>query len=125
VNTQALKQRFPHAYGVLANKYYFDLTYGYFVVGGYTTLARALATFDARVVDGVVNGVAAAWRSLSAAGWTFDGRIVDGAVNGAASAVRAAGDKVRTLQTGSVRSYQTLIAGAVVLLVVWILVKGA
>ena len=125
VNTQALKQRFPHAYGVLANKYYFDLTYGYFVVGGYTTLARALATFDARVVDGVVNGVAAAWRSFSAAGWTFDGRIVDGAVNGAASAVRAAGDKVRTLQTGSVRSYQTLIAGAVVLLVVWILVKGA
>ncbi len=125
VNTQALKQRFPHAYGVLANKYYFDLTYGYFVVGGYTALTRALATFDARVVDGVVNGAAAAWRSLSAAGWTFDGRVVDGAVNGAASAVKAAGDKVRTLQTGSVRGYQTLVAGAVVLLVIWILVKGA
>jgi NADH-quinone oxidoreductase subunit L len=124
VNTQAIKQRFPHAYGVLANKYYFDLTYGYFVVGGYTALTRALAVFDARVVDGVVNGAAAAWRRMAAGGWTFDQRVVDGAVNGAATTVKAAGARVRTLQTGSVRGYQTLVAGAVVLLVIWIFVKG-
>jgi len=31
---------------------------------------------------------------------------------------------VRTLQTGSVRGYQTLVAGAVVLLAIWIFVKG-
>ncbi|MBN2248434.1 MAG: NADH-quinone oxidoreductase subunit L [Coriobacteriia bacterium] len=125
VNTQAIKQRFPHAYGVLTNKYYFDLTYGYFVVGGYTALARGLATFDGSIVDGVVNGAARLWRSLASVGWLFDGRVIDGAVNGAASAVRAAGARMRTLQTGSVRGYQTLVAGAVVLLVIWILVKGA
>ncbi len=125
LNTQAIKQRFPHAYGVLTNKYYFDLTYGYFVVGGYGAFARGLAVFDARVVDGVVNGAAAAWRAVASGGWTFDGRVVDGAVNGAAAAVKAAGARMRTLQTGSVRGYQTLVAGAVVLLVLWILVKGA
>ncbi len=124
VNTQAIKQRFPHAYGVLTNKYYFDLAYGYFVVGGYDALTRALAVFDARVVDGIVNGAAAAWRRLAGGGWTFDQRVVDGAVNGAAAAVKAAGARVRTLQTGSVRGYQTLVAGAVVLLVIWIFVKG-
>jgi len=124
VNTQAIKQRFPHAYGVLANKYYFDLTYGYFVVGGYNALTRALAAFDARVLDGIVNGAAAAWRRLAAGGWTFDQRVVDGAVNGAAAGVKAAGARVRTLQTGSVRGYQTLVAGAVVLLAIWIFVKG-
>jgi hypothetical protein len=76
------------------------------------------------VVDGVVNGAAAAWRRMAAGGWTFDQRVVDGAVNGAATTVKAAGARVRTLQTGSVRGYQTLVAGAVVLLVIWIFVKG-
>ncbi|MDY0341418.1 MAG: NADH-quinone oxidoreductase subunit L [Coriobacteriia bacterium] len=125
VNTQVIKQRFPHAYGVLVNKYYFDLTYGYFIVGGYTALARGLASLDANVVDGIVNGAARTWRSLAALGWAFDRRVIDGVVNGSASAVRAAGARMRTLQTGSVRGYQTLVAGAVVLFVIWILVKGA
>jgi hypothetical protein len=76
-------------------------------------------------VDGVVNGAASAWRSVASVGWVFDGRVIDGAVNGAATAVKAAGARMRTLQTGSVRGYQTFGAGAVVLLVLWILVKGA
>lgn len=125
VNTQALKQRYPHAYGVLTNKYYFDLTYGYFIVGGYSALARGLAALDSSVVDGIVNGVARAWRTLAAGGQVFDGRVIDGAVNGTATVVKAAGARMRTIQTGNVRSYQTLVAGAVVLLVIWILMKGA
>lgn len=125
LNTGAIKARFPHAYGVLANKYYFDLTYGHFVVGGYAWLSRALASFDADVVDGIVNAVGAAWRRLSFHGWSFDSRVIDGLVNGIASAVKAAGARVRSIQTGSVRAYQTLVISAVVVLGIWILMKGA
>jgi len=125
VNTRALKQRFALVYGVFTNKYYFDLTYGYFVVGGYHALTRGLAAFDARVVDGAVNGAAALWRRAAGAGWSFDTSVVDGLVNGAAAIVKQAGASMRTLQSGRVRGYQTLVAGAVVLLVLWILVKGA
>jgi NADH-quinone oxidoreductase subunit L len=125
VNTTEIKRRHPRLYGILANKYYFDLTYGHFVVGGYTATARALAAADTQVVDGAVNGAASLWRRMAGAGWSFDSAVIDGAVNGIAAGVRRAGASLRRLQSGRVRSYQTLVAGAVVLLVIWILVKGA
>ena len=125
VNTRALKQRYRKTYGVLANKYYFDLTYGYFVVGGYSAGARFLAAFDATVIDGIVNGAARLWRRVADGGWVFDSMVVDGLVNGSAAIVKEAGSSIRRLQSGRVRSYQTLVAGAVVLLVIWILMKGA
>ncbi len=125
VNTTEIKRRYANAYGVLANKYYFDLTYGYFFVGGYRALSRGMAAFDAHVVDGVVNGAAAVWRRTAEGGWSFDSGVIDGLVNGAAAIVKEAGASLRTIQSGRVRSYQTLVAGAVVLLVIWILVKGA
>jgi NADH:ubiquinone oxidoreductase subunit 5 (subunit L)/multisubunit Na+/H+ antiporter MnhA subunit len=125
VNTTELKRRYANAYGVLANKYYLDLSYGYFAVGGYRALASGLAAFDARVVDGAVNGAAALWRRASQGGWSFDSSVIDGLVNGAAVIVKEAGASLRTLQSGRVRSYQTLVAGAVVLFVIWILMKGA
>jgi NADH-quinone oxidoreductase subunit L len=125
INTRALKQRYANAYGILANKFYFDLTYGFFVVGGYSAVTRTLATFDARVIDGAVNGAATLWRRAADGGWTFDRTVIDGLVNGSAAIVKEAGAVVRTLQSGRVRGYQTLVAGAVVLLVLWILVKGA
>lgn len=125
LNTTELKRRHPWIYGILVNKYYFDLTYGYFAVGGYTAVARVLSAADARVIDGAVNGAASLWRRTAEGGWSFDSGVIDRAVNGVAAAVKQAGASLRTLQSGRVRSYQTLVAGAVVLLVIWILVKGA
>lgn len=125
VNTQILKQRFANAYGVLVNKFYLDLTYRYSLVRPYAALAAALSAFDGRIVDGAVNGAGRLWRIAAAVGWRFDSGIIDGAVNGAAAAVKAAGSRVRELQSGRVRGYQTLVAGAIVLLVIFVLVKGA
>jgi NADH-quinone oxidoreductase subunit L len=125
LDTAAFKERHPDLYGVFANKYYFDLTYGLFFVGGYQKVARGLSVFDARVVDGVVNGAGKLWRGVSEGGWSFDRSVVDGLVNGMAAIVKEAGASVRALQSGRIRGYQTLVAGAVVALVVWILVKGA
>ena len=125
LDTEALKRRHPRLYGAFANKYYFDLTYGYFVVGGYRALSEGLSFIDGAAIDGVVNGVAKLWQRLAHSGWTFDFSVIDGAVNGAAAIVKEAGSSLRSLQSGRVRGYQLLVAGAVVLLVMWILVKGA
>ncbi len=125
VNTRALKQRYANVYGVLANKLYLDLTYEHFLVRPYIAATHALGRFDAHVVDGAVNGAAKLWVRMSDAGRAFDVTVIDGLVNGTAAVVKAAGARVRALQSGRVRGYQTLVAGAVVLLVIFILVKGA
>jgi NADH-quinone oxidoreductase subunit L len=125
INTRALKERGQLLYGVLVNKFYLDLTYEHFLVKPYAQAAGALALFDGRVIDGVVNGAGRLWRRLSEGGWSFDASVIDGAVNGTAAIVKEAGASLRTIQTGRVRTYQLLVAGAVVLLVVWVLVKGA
>ena len=125
INTRAVKQRFPYAYGILENKLYLDLTYDYFMVKPYTRITAALSAFDATVIDGVVNGAGAAWRRVATGGWTFDTTVVDGLVNGLAAIVKEAGASLRRLQSGRVRGYQTLVVGAIVLLVVWVIVKGA
>ncbi len=125
IDTEALKRRYPNLYGAFANKYYFDLTYGFFAVGGYRTLADGLSFIDGSAIDGAVNGVARLWRRVAEGGRSFDSSVIDGLVNGAAAIVKEAGASMRKLQSGRVRGYQLLVAGAVVLLVVWILVKGA
>jgi NADH-quinone oxidoreductase subunit L len=125
INTRAIKQRARHAYGIFANKLYLDLTYDYFIVKPYGRLAQALAAFDATVIDGAVNGAGAMWRRFASGGWTFDSTVIDGLVNGTAAVVKEAGASLRRIQTGRVRAYQTFVVGAIVLLMVWVLVKGA
>ncbi|MBA4370574.1 MAG: NADH-quinone oxidoreductase subunit L [Coriobacteriaceae bacterium] len=125
LNTSWLKHRLSHAYDMLAQKLYFDMTYDVLLVRPFIEAADRLARFDLKVIDGVVNGAASAWRALADASARFDLSVVDGAVNGLASGVRAAGGHLRRLQTGRVQTYQKLIVGALVLLMLWIVVKGA
>jgi NADH-quinone oxidoreductase subunit L len=54
---------------------------------------------------------------------TFDKRVVDGAVNGVATLVRQGGDQLRKVQTGYVRNYALGLAGGVVLLLAWTLLR--
>ncbi len=61
---------------------------------------------------------AAAWSAF-----TFDKRIVDGAVNGVATLVRQGGGQLRKVQTGYVRNYALGLAAGVVLLLAWTLVR--
>ncbi len=125
LNTRPLKIRAGWVYSALSQKLYFDLTYDYFIVGGYTRLAEALSGFDRTVVDGIVNGSAAIWRTASAVGESIDRVVIDGFVNGTATLVRALGARVRRIQTGRVQSYQGLMLAALVLLMLWFVVKGA
>jgi NADH-quinone oxidoreductase subunit L len=54
---------------------------------------------------------------------TFDRRVVDGAVNGLATLVRSGGDQLRKVQTGYVRNYALGLTAGVVILLVWTIVR--
>ena len=125
VDTEALKARFPQVYGIFANKFYFDRTYEFVFVNAYNRLSGALWTFDTKVIDGAVDGFGRAWSSVAAVSWTFDARVIDGAVMGLAATVTWIGARVRRLQVGRVQTYQRLVMAAVILLVLWIALKGA
>ncbi len=125
LNTRPLKHRAGYAYDMLSMKLYFDLTYDTFVIKPYMRLALAFAIFDFKRIDGVVNGVARSWRTLSDRGWKFDRTVIDGAVNASASGARALGSRLRRIQVGRVQAYQRYVVGAVVLLMLWTVVKGA
>jgi NADH-quinone oxidoreductase subunit L len=125
LNTRPLKQRAGYIYGMLSRKLYFDLTYDTFIIRPFMRLALVFAVFDFKRIDGAVNGVARSWRDLSESGWTFDRRVIDGAVNASATGAKALGSRLRRIQGGRVQAYQRYVVGAVVLLMLWTVVKGA
>ena len=125
VNTRVYKQRLGSLYGALQLKFYFDLTYDTFVIRPFIYGAQLLAIFDRRAIDGVVNGAARGFVELTGAAWRFDRYVVDGAVNGLAALSRSAGTRLRTLQSGRLQSYQRLILAAVVLFMLYLVLKGA
>ncbi len=127
VNTRVWKQRFGFFYDMLVQKFYFDLTYDHFIIGGYMRSADALAVFDQKGVDAVVNGAGRGWVAASKGAWRFDGGVIDAAVNGLATLAVSIGRRARRLQTGQLQSYQRLVLGAVVVLMLVLVVvsRGA
>ena len=55
----------------------------------------------------------------------FDARVVDGAVDGVGRSVRAGGTALRRVQSGFVRSYALLTAAGAVALLVWFLTRAS
>ena len=53
--------------------------------------------------------------------YVFDNRVIDGAVNGVATLVRAGGGRLRTVQSGFVRSYALAVAVGAVGILAWVL----
>ena len=76
--------------------------------------------YDASVAKVVGGPGAAAFRGVAA----FDARIVDGAVNGAGALARGLGGIVRRAQTGFVRAYAALIAFGAIALLAWFVWRG-
>ncbi len=130
VDTAAVRTRLGVVYVALQQKLYMDAVYDAVFVRPFSAAAERLAALDGGIIDGIVNGVAAAWIRLAHAGRSFDVRVIDGAVNGVAGGVVAAGARARRLQTGRVQNYQKFIIAALLLLMVLVLVwpllsKGA
>jgi NADH-quinone oxidoreductase subunit L len=114
-------------YAFLVNKYYLDTVYTDGVVGSLKgPIARAAYWFNQNVLDGIVNGAAAI--ALATGRFTYnviDQRVVDGAVNGLGLSAEAGGGALRTVQTGKVQQYATVLFGALVVFgaVLWWRIK--
>ena len=76
--------------------------------------------YDASVARVVGGPGAAAFRGVT----VFDARVVDGAVNGTAALARGLGSVVRRSQTGFVRAYAAIIALGTVGLLAWFVWRG-
>jgi NADH-quinone oxidoreductase subunit L len=112
-----MEMRFKPLHTLLLNKYYVDEIYGALFVnglvkGGGTLLSR----FDARVVDGGVNGAGWLTRLTSTASMWWDTWIIDGAVRLGSFLVKLASYPVRILQTGLVQSYALFVVIGVILI---------
>jgi len=115
VSAEAMAERFKGLYKFLYNKYYFDEVYQKLVLNPVVAFADFMWKFDARVIDGAVNGTG--WLTIK---WSdikewFDTWIVDGAVNGSGWVVRQGANILRYLQTGSMQFYTMFILILVVL----------
>ncbi len=107
-----LQAQLRPVYTVLLNKYYVDELYSAVFVEGPVLgkqMGSALSTFDARVVDGGVNGAGWLTRLTSRVSIFWDTWVVDGAVRLLGFATKVASFPVRMIQTGFVQSYALLI----------------
>jgi len=118
ISPEKMAARFKTLHKLSYNKWYFDEIYDIILLRPIMALARFMWTFDAKVIDGLVNGVAwftILWADIKE--W-FDTWIVDGAVNGAGWVVCQGARIGRLLQTGSVQFYALFIMAVSVLFTV-------
>ncbi|MCX6549820.1 MAG: NADH-quinone oxidoreductase subunit L [Acidobacteria bacterium] len=102
---ERLAQRWAGPHRVLSNKYYVDELYEATVIAGTMASARGLWVFDARVVDGGVNGTG--WLTMFSAWFSslIDKYIVDGLVNLVGTVLEESSFVLRRLQTGLIQNY--------------------
>ncbi len=109
---EQLQTQLRPVYNVLLNKYYVDEAYSAVFVEGPVLgkqLGTALSTFDARIVDGGVNGAGWLTRFVSQLSIWWDTWVVDGAVRLLGFTTKVVSFPVRMIQTGFVQSYALII----------------
>ncbi|HKS10590.1 MAG TPA: NADH-quinone oxidoreductase subunit L [Pyrinomonadaceae bacterium] len=88
------------------NKYWVDEFYGAVVTRRVMDAARAVFSFDSKLVDGIVNGLAALSRGVSRIVGGVDKYFVDGLVNSIAAFIaRLMSPLLRAAQTGFTQNY--------------------
>lgn len=98
-------EQFQGLYRLLARKWYFDELYSAILVRPALAVAGWCRSFDLGCIDGFVDGLGR-WtvRAARGSGWVDLG-IVDGLANLLATVTQNIGARLRTVQTGYIRSY--------------------
>ncbi len=130
---EPIREISPRFYKTLFRKYYIDEFYDWFVTGrdkiagvrlGAMGLGDALWKFDAKVIDGAVNGVGWSTKESGTLSTWWDKWIIDGlCVNGVAIVTRMASYPVRVIQWGLVQWYALVMVGGLVGFVVYYVVR--
>jgi NADH-quinone oxidoreductase subunit L len=108
----AEEARMP-GFALMQNKYYVDEIYQGSVVKWFMGLRLVFAEMDTWIVDGIVNGISVVVRTVSWINGAIDTYLVDGLVNFVAEGTLAAGNKLRTVQTGRIQNYVYGLLGGV------------
>lgn len=116
ISADKLAERFKPLYKFSLNKWYFDEFYDKTFVAGTLGLARFLAKFDLKVIDGIVDGSATVTKAFSRFAGKFDNIVVDGLVNLMAYLSGIIGLLFRRFQTGKVQTYIVLVVFSLVIL---------
>ncbi len=116
----AMAARFGVLYEAAVHRYWFDEMYAQGIVANLQRLNRALATFDRRVVDGVVNATGLIARAIAFVSGLFDKYVIDGAVNFWRWFVRTLSGVFRLAQTGNARDYLTWTLLSVLILAIYL-----
>ena len=114
-------RQYGQAYRPLLNKWYIDELYDALFVNRAKDAGNGLWKFDAKVVDGAVNGTA--WSTVEIAlgsGW-WDRWIVDGLVRFIGGFVKTVSWPVRLIQTGYVQNYALVMILGVLLFIGYVL----
>ncbi len=120
ISPDAMMNRFKPIYNFFYNKWYFDELYQAAIINPIMAIGRWMWTFDAKVIDGAVNGTAALTMWWADVKFWIDKWIVDGAVNGAGFIVRSMGALLKYLQTGRMQFYMIF---STVFIIIMILLK--
>ena len=119
-----LASRFPLIYRLLLNKYWVDEIYAAMIIRPTLKLSDLLWEFDARVVDGMVNGVRNMTVGSSWVSGIFDLQVVDGLVNLVGRSYDVASRQFRRLQVGFAQGYaMVMVFGAALLLGIFFVVN--
>ena len=116
ISADKLAERFKPLYNLSYNKWYFDEFYNGVLVAGTLALSRGLAWFDAKIIDGIVNGTAAVTKNVSKFSGKFDNVVVDGVVNFTAYFSGFIGLILRRFQTGKVQTYIIFVVFSLIIL---------
>jgi NADH-quinone oxidoreductase subunit L len=112
------------AYPVLLNKYYIDELYDALFVNRAKDAGTGLWKFDAVVVDGVVNGSAAATVSGAQGSNWWDRWIVDGLVRFIGGFIKTVSWPIRLIQTGYTQNYALVMVLGVLIFIGYVLWGG-
>ncbi|MEO1061484.1 MAG: NADH-quinone oxidoreductase subunit L [Actinomycetota bacterium] len=105
---------------VLEQKYYLDHLYEQGMVAGTKgPLARATYWFNQNVIDRIVDLAGISARKTGEVVYDYvDQAVIDGAVNGAGWTAEGSGEALRTVQSGKVQQYGSLLFGAAAVLAI-------
>jgi len=105
LSVENFRRRFRYLYLAMKNKWWIDEAWNLILVRPAFLVQGALAFFDLKVVDGLVNLVGLVTIALTYIGRVFDLLVVDGLVNLVGWITKQAGATGRYLQTGVVQNY--------------------
>jgi len=116
-----VSKQFKGLYTTLLNKYYIDELYDALFVNCAKDSGRSLWRFDAKVVDGLVNGSAKGTvESALGSGW-WDRWIVDGLVRFVGGFIKTSSWPVRLIETGYTQNYALVMILGVLVFVGYVL----